>query len=232
MRRTAASSPSWRRAGTSSRSGPSCERALDVAGMGLADLDGIAVTQGPGLVGSLLIGCSVAKSIAYARGLPLVGVNHLEGHVYAAFLERTRPSFPFLALVVSGGHTALYVARERGRVRADRPDARRRRRRGVRQGRQAPGPRLSRAARSIERVGAAGNARAIVFPTAQMSDGAPDFSFSGIKTAVSLHVRRRGPARRGPGRRRRRLVPGDGGEDARAQDRAGGAATSASIASC
>ncbi len=62
-------------------------------------------------MGSLLIGCSAAKAIAYARGLPLVGVNHLEGHIYAAFLEGRPPTFPFLALVVSGGHTALYLAR-------------------------------------------------------------------------------------------------------------------------
>ena len=67
--------------------GPVVRRALEVAGLGLAELDGLAVTQGPGFVGCLLIGCAVAKSIAYARGLPLVGVNHLEGHIYAAFLE-------------------------------------------------------------------------------------------------------------------------------------------------
>src|SRR5438094_1964103 len=82
--------------------GPVIRRALAAAGMGLHDLGGIAVTQGPGLVGSLLIGCSVAKSIAYARSLPLVGVNHLEGHIYAAFLEAQPPSYPFIALVVSG----------------------------------------------------------------------------------------------------------------------------------
>ena len=122
--------------------GPVVRRALEVAGLGLAELDGLAVTQGPGLVGCLLIGCAVAKSIAYARGLPLVGVNHLEGHVYAAFLEAEPPSFPFLALVVSGGHTALYVARAAGPLPAHRPDARRRRGRGLRQGRQAPGARL------------------------------------------------------------------------------------------
>ena len=171
--------------------GPVVRRALEVAGLGLAELDGLAVTQGPGLVGCLLIGCAVAKSIAYARALPLVGVNHLEGHIYAAFLEAEPPSFPFLALVVSGGHTALYVARARGRyqrIGQTRDDA--------------AGEAFDKVAKllglgypggpAIERVAAAGNARAIAFPTAQMSDGAPDFSFSGIKTAVSLHVRRAG----------------------------------------
>src|SRR5262245_41653173 len=172
--------------------GPVVRRALETAGLGLDSVEGIAVTQGPGLVGSLLIGCSVAKSIAYARGLPLVGVNHLEGHIYAAFLEGAPPIFPFLALVVSGGHTALYVAREPGRydrIGQTRDDA--------------AGEAFDKVAKLlglgypggpvIERVGAAGDPRAIAFPTAQMSDGAPDFSFSGIKTAVSLHVRRAGP---------------------------------------
>ena len=89
---------------------PVIRRALANAGMGLRDLDGIAVTQGPGLVGSLLVGCSAAKALAWAHGTPLVGVNHLEGHIYAAFLEERAPDYPFLALVVSGGHTALYAA--------------------------------------------------------------------------------------------------------------------------
>jgi len=172
--------------------GPVVRRALESAGVGWGDLGGIAVTQGPGLVGSLLIGCSLAKSIAYARALPLVGVNHLEGHVYAAFLEEEPPAYPFLALVVSGGHTALYVAQERARyerIGQTRDDA--------------AGEAFDKVAKllglgypggpAIERVAAAGDGRAIAFPTAQMSDGAPDFSFSGIKTAVSLHVRRSGP---------------------------------------
>ena len=172
--------------------GPVVRRALEAAGLGLCDLDGIAVTQGPGLVGSLLIGCAVAKAIAYARGLPLVGVNHLEGHIYAAFLEAEPPSFPFLALVVSGGHTALYVAREAGRyerIGQTRDDAAGEAFDKVAKllGLGYPGGPL------IERVSAGGNAAAIAFPTAQMSDGSPDFSFSGLKTAVSLHVRRAGP---------------------------------------
>src|SRR3989442_5244444 len=90
---------------------PVIAHALRDAGVTLADLDGIAVTQGPGLVGSLLIGCSVAKSLAWVHKKPLVGVNHLEGHIYASFITDDPPQHPFLALVVSGGHTALYHAK-------------------------------------------------------------------------------------------------------------------------
>ena len=90
---------------------PVVQQALRDASVRLPDLAGIAVTQGPGLVGSLLVGCAVAKSLAYVHRKPLVGVNHLEGHIYAAFLTDDPPVHPFLALVVSGGHTALYLAR-------------------------------------------------------------------------------------------------------------------------
>src|SRR2546428_14159005 len=89
---------------------PVVDKALSDAGVKLGDLHGIAVTQGPGLVGSLLVGCSMAKALAWVHGLPLIGVNHLEGHIYAAFLTQDPPEHPFLALVVSGGHTALYHA--------------------------------------------------------------------------------------------------------------------------
>ncbi len=171
---------------------PVVRRALETAGTSLDDVDGVAVTHGPGLVGSLLIGCSAAKALAYARRRPLVGVNHLEGHIYAAFLEGEPPTHPFLALVVSGGHTALYLAHEPRRyqrIGQTRDDA--------------AGEAFDKVAKllglgypggpAIERVARAGDPRAVVFPTANMSDGAPDFSFSGIKTAVSLHVRRAGP---------------------------------------
>jgi N6-L-threonylcarbamoyladenine synthase len=171
---------------------PVVGKALDDAGVKLADLDGIAVTHGPGLVGSLLVGCSLAKALAYARGLPLVGVNHLEGHIFAAFLEDTVPAYPFLALVVSGGHTALYAVPNPLRytlVGQTRDDA--------------AGEAFDKVAKLlglgypggpiIERTAASGDAMAIDFPLAQMTDQAPDFSFSGIKTSVSLYVKRYGP---------------------------------------
>ena len=162
------------------------------AGVGLGDLGGIAVTHGPGLVGSLLVGCSVAKSLAYVHGLPLVGVNHLEGHIYAAFLEDPAPTYPFLALVVSGGHTALYLTRaprEYVRIGQTRDDAAGEAFDKVAKllGLGYPGGPL------IERTAKAGDPSAISFSTAKMSDGSPDFSFSGIKTAVSLFVKRNGP---------------------------------------
>jgi len=125
------------------------------------------------------------------HGLPLVGVNHLEGHIYAAFLTDDPPEYPFLALVVSGGHTALYHARARATMRCW-PDARRRRGRGLRQGRQAPRPRLP-GGPIVQRTAESGDPAAIAFPASRMTDGARDFSFSGIKTSVSLYVKRHGP---------------------------------------
>ena len=89
---------------------PVVDKALADAGVRFGDLDGIAVTYGPGLVGSLLVGCSMGKALAWVHGLPLVGVNHLEGHIFASFLTEDPPEYPFVALVVSGGHTALYHA--------------------------------------------------------------------------------------------------------------------------
>jgi len=171
---------------------PVVEKALADSGVRLPDLDGIAVTQGPGLVGSLLVGCAVAKSLAYVHRLPLVPVNHLEGHIYATFLTDDPPEHPFLALVVSGGHTALYHAKaplEYALVGQTRDDA--------------AGEAFDKVAKLlglgfpggpvIERVSADGDPKAVTFPLAQMSDGAPDFSFSGLKTSVSLHVKRRAP---------------------------------------
>jgi N6-L-threonylcarbamoyladenine synthase len=170
---------------------PLLEQALRTAGARLPELDGIAVTHGPGLVGSLLVGCAVAKSLAYVHRLPLVGVNHLEGHIYAAFLAEDPPEHPFLALVVSGGHTALYHARaphDYALVGQTRDDA--------------AGEAFDKVAKllglgypggpAIERTARDGDASAISFPVARVSDGSRDFSFSGIKTSVSLHVKRRG----------------------------------------
>jgi N6-L-threonylcarbamoyladenine synthase len=171
---------------------PVVDRALNKAGVGLRDIEGIAVTQGPGLVGSLLVGCSVAKVLAYVHRRPLVGVNHLEGHIFAVFLVEPKPAYPFLALVVSGGHTALYTAEGPRRYRLigqTRDDA--------------AGEAFDKVAKLlglgypvgpiIERTAPSGDPRAIALPMAQISDGTSDFSFSGVKTAVSLFVKRHAP---------------------------------------
>jgi N6-L-threonylcarbamoyladenine synthase len=171
---------------------PVVSRALEDAGVRLGDLDGIAVTHGPGLVGSLLVGLSAAKALAYARALPLVGVNHLEGHIFAGRLTDPTLEPPFLALVVSGGHTALYACETPLRYRL------------VGQTRDdAAGEAFDKVAKLlglgypggpvVERTARAGDPGAIAFPLAQFQDGAPDFSFSGLKTAVSLHVRQHAP---------------------------------------
>jgi N6-L-threonylcarbamoyladenine synthase len=171
---------------------PVVARALEEAGLRAGDLDGLAVTHGPGLVGSLLVGVSVAKALAYVHRLPLVGINHLEGHVFAGLLADPTLEPPFLALVVSGGHTALYACEAPLRyqlVGQTRDDA--------------AGEAFDKVAKllglgypggpAVERAAGGGDPRAIPFPVAQFQDGAPDFSFSGLKTAVSLHVRQRGP---------------------------------------
>ena len=96
---------------------PVVSAALQEAGIGLEGLQGIAVTRGPGLVGSLLVGLSFAKSLALVYDLPLVGVNHLEGHLMAPFIEQGPPDFPLIGLIVSGGHTSLYLATAFGEYR-------------------------------------------------------------------------------------------------------------------
>ena len=171
---------------------PVVERALADAGVRLADLDGIAVTHGPGLVGSLLVGCSMAKALAWVRRLPLVGVNHLEGHIFAAFLADDPPEYPFVALVVSGGHTALYHAPAPLRyalVGQTRDDAAGEAfdKVATLRGLGCPG------GPGVQRIAERGDPAALPLPLARMSDGGADFSFSGIKTAVSLHVKRHGP---------------------------------------
>ena len=174
---------------------PVLTRTLQDAGVGLADLTAVAVTAGPGLVGSLLVGVSAAKAIAYCRRLPLVAVNHLEGHIAAARLEWPQIAHPFVALVVSGGHTHLYHVpaecqyRLLGRTRDD-----------------AAGEAFDKVAKLlnlgypggplIEREAARGNPRAIPFPRAVCSDGSLDFSFSGLKTAVVHHLKGYGPTGR------------------------------------
>lgn len=167
---------------------PVIMQALDDAGVSLHDIDGIAVTRGPGLVGSLLVGLSVAKSIAYAQGLPFVGVNHLEGHIAAIFLSEQRPAFPFIALVVSGGHTSVYLVNDFGNVNVigqTRDDA--------------AGEAFDKAAKmldlgypggvAIDRLAKKGDPAYIQFPRS-MRDS-KDFSFSGLKTSLLNYIKKR-----------------------------------------
>ena len=189
-RRVRRDRPGGRRAGPPAldRARSSTRRWAD-AGVDWADVDAIAVTYGPGLAGSLLVGINFAKALAWVHDMPLVGVNHLEGHVYAAWLldpgeaERAEPVFPLVALVVSGGHTFLAEMRDHLTYRLLGHDRRRRRRRGVRQGRAAARPRLP--GRAGDPAGGRGrDARATgVFPRAWLGDSY-DFSFSGLKTAA------------------------------------------------
>jgi N6-L-threonylcarbamoyladenine synthase len=171
---------------------PVLAEALSRAGISLGDLDGVAVTQGPGLIGALLIALQAGKSIAYARKLPLIGVHHLEGHLSAVYLEPDPPPFPHLALVVSGGHTSLIRVSDHGRLHeygATRDDA--------------AGEAFDKIAKllelgypggvQIDRLAKAGDPEAVRFPRAMTKrETGDEFSFSGLKTAVLNHVRERG----------------------------------------
>ncbi|MCD6288259.1 MAG: tRNA (adenosine(37)-N6)-threonylcarbamoyltransferase complex transferase subunit TsaD [Candidatus Hydrogenedentes bacterium] len=162
--------------------------ALDDAGLTLDDIDAVAVTQGPGLVGSLLVGLAVAKSIAYVYRLPLIPVHHIEAHLYANFLDSSKPTFPFLGVVTSGGHTCLLECRDHheftviGTTRDD-----------------AVGEAFDKVAKllglpypggvSIEKTAQSGSSTAITFPRPMVGSDTLDMSFSGLKTAVLYHVR-------------------------------------------
>jgi N6-L-threonylcarbamoyladenine synthase len=170
---------------------PVIEEALAQARATLDDVGGIAVTRGPGLVGALLVAVQAAKAIAYARGLPLVGVNHLEGHLSAVFLDAERvPAFPHLALLVSGGHSEIVVVRDFGRYEllgATRDDA-------AGEAFDKVGKMLGLgypAGPLIDKLAATGDPRAVKLPLAMRGRGL-DFSFSGLKTAVSAHLRTHG----------------------------------------
>jgi len=165
---------------------PVTRQALDDAGVSMNDIEGIAVTRGPGLVGSLLVGLSTAKAMAFAGGIPFVGVNHIEGHIAAIFLTDRKPHFPFIALVVSGGHTHIYLVRGFGdfQILGQTRD-------------DAAGEAFDKAARMlvlgypggvvIDRLAKKGNPAAVVFPRAMK--GSIDFSFSGLKTALLNHIK-------------------------------------------
>ena len=171
--------------------------ALERAATGLEAIDLYAVTQGPGLVGSLLVGLSFAKGLAYYHKKPLVGVNHLEAHLEACFLENPAIAYPALGLLVSGGHTALYLMAEPlsykllGRTRDD-----------------AAGEALDKIAKFlglgypggpvIEKLGAGGDPKAFAFAVPRTKDRSLDFSFSGLKTAALKHIRESGVVKEDP----------------------------------
>lgn len=157
--------------------------ALSQAGKKLSDMDAIAVTYGPGLVGALLVGVSAAKAVSFASGIPLIGVHHIEGHISANYIENRELEPPFVCLVVSGGHSHLVVVKDYGeyeilgRTRDD-----------------AAGEAFDKVARAIglgypggpkiDKVSKEGNPDAIAFPRAKVGDSDYDFSFSGLKSAV------------------------------------------------
>lgn len=166
---------------------PVVEEALRLAAVTLSDLSAIAVCYGPGLIGSLLVGCSFAKAVCYSRDIPLVAVNHLEGHLLSPFLEEHAPDFPFISLIVSGGHTSLYVAEDYGNytlLGRTRDDAAGEAYDKVSKliGLGYPGGPL------IDRLAREGNPGAISFPRAYLPE-TYDFSFSGLKTAVRNYVK-------------------------------------------
>ncbi len=167
---------------------PIVSEALKEAETPLKEIDGIAVTQGPGLVGSLLVGLSFAKSIAFATGIPFIGVNHLEAHLSAIFLEERAPRFPYIGLVVSGGHTSLFRVDGFGnykRLGQTRDDA--------------AGEAFDKVAKLlglgypggpiIDQLSKEGNPKAIRFPRAILGKDSLDFSFSGLKTAVVNYIK-------------------------------------------
>ena len=171
--------------------GPVVQTALKEAGASFGDLAGIAATRGPGLVGSLLVGLSTAKALAFAHGLPILGVNHLEAHVRSVFLDHPDLAYPHLALVVSGGHTSLYYMPEEGAYQHlawTRDDA--------------AGEAFDKVAKYmgfgypggpvVDRLAARGNDGAYPFSRPRMSDGSMDFSFSGLKTAALYTMKKNG----------------------------------------
>lgn len=168
---------------------PTITEALTAAGVTLPEIDAIAVTHGPGLVGTLLVGLSAAKAMAFALDKPFIGVNHLQGHIYANFLGAEPPVFPLVCLIVSGGHTDLLYMSDHGQMELlgrTRDDA--------------AGEAFDKVARVIglgypggpllEKLAFSGDPAAVPLPRAQTD--AFDFSFSGLKTAVLQYAQRKG----------------------------------------
>ena len=168
---------------------PVVAESLSRARVGMDDLDGVAVTVGPGLVGALLVGLYYVKGLAWARQIPLAPVNHLEGHILSIFLEERAPSFPFVALTVSGGHTSIYHVEDYGRYTPMGQTLD-----------DAAGEAFDKVAKisglgypggvAIERMALRGRGDRIRFPRAYMGRDSLDFSFSGLKTSVALYMKR------------------------------------------
>ena len=168
---------------------PVVEQAMEDAGVSLDDIDLVAATQGPGLVGSLLVGFTFAKALALVREIPCVGVDHMAGHLLAIMLEKERPEYPYTALVVSGGNTSIFTVSSptrfklRGRTRDD-----------------AAGEAFDTVAKlldlgypggpAVSQRAEHGNPEAIAFPRSWLDRDSLDFSFSGLKTSVVNHVNR------------------------------------------
>jgi len=166
---------------------PVVDEAIKKAGITLEDIDAVAATRGPGLIGALLVGFTFAKSFAWARHLPFAGVNHLEAHIYSLFLMDETPEFPFIALVVSGGHTNIYHVTSNdnfelmGQTRDD-----------------AAGEAFDKVAKMlglgypggpiIERLARTKDPAAITFPRTLLDKGSFDFSFSGLKSSVARYI--------------------------------------------
>lgn len=166
---------------------PVIEEALQTAEITLDDVDGIAVTKGPGLVGSLLVGISVAKTLSLARQKPLLGIHHLEGHIFANFLAEPTLKTPFICLLVSGGHSELILVRAPGDYEllgCTRDDA--------------AGEAFDKVAKmlnlsypggpAIQKAATGGSPTFVDFPIARVKQGPYDFSFSGLKTAVQTYL--------------------------------------------
>jgi len=168
---------------------PVVREALDQAGTSLAKMEGIAVTYGPGLVGSLLIGLSLAKAMSYSLNVPLIGINHIEGHIFANFLEHADLLPPYVCLVISGGHSNLVYVADKGayqllgRTRDD-----------------AAGEAFDKVAKvlnlgypggpAIDKASKNGRPDFFKFPRAYLEEDSFDFSFSGLKTAVAIYASR------------------------------------------
>ena len=176
---------------------PVVAEALHQAGLALEQIDLLAVTEGPGLVGCLLVGHTFARALSLARGIPLIGVDHLAGHLASVFLGEKQPEFPFVAMLASGGHTSLFLAsgpteyKLLGRSRDD-----------------AAGEAFDKVAKLlglgypggpvISHLSESGNPAAIKFPRAWLDKESLDFSFSGLKTAVATLVNQLSPAELAP----------------------------------